>query len=327
MAIPAWKIAPAIAFGNSVIFKPSSTAPASAYILADIIKSTSLPNGVFNMLIGKGSVVGREITASKDVNAITFTGSVETGRRLAKDSIDNMIKLQLEMGSKNSLIVLDDADLDTAVKAAVKGSYNATGQKCTATAKLIVTDGIYDKFLQAMQDEISKLKVGNSLDSQTQIGPAISKEQLEQNLSYVKLGIEEGARLVCGGERLDMHSDGYYFSPALFTDGKSDMRLNQEEIFGPISCIIRVKDYEEAIEVLNDTQYGLSGGIITNSLHYAMRFKHDADIGNIMINLPTAGMDNHVPFGGKKSSSFGPREKSYTASNFFTTTKTAYVKY
>lgn len=327
MAIPAWKIAPALAFANSVVYKPSDTTTASAYILAKIIDSSPLPKGVFNLVLGKGSIVGNELSSSSKVDAITFTGSVATGRLLAKNSIDHMIKLQLEMGSKNSLIVLDDADLELAVQAAVKGSYNATGQKCTATAKLIVTEKIHDRFLARMKEEIGKLKVGNSLDKNTQLGPAISKTQLEQNLGYIKLGIEEGATLVCGGEKLEREHEGNYFSPALFIDGKSSMRLNQEEIFGPISCIIKVKDYDEAIEVLNDTEYGLSGGIITNDLHYAMRFKHDADIGNVMINLPTAGMDNHVPFGGKKSSSFGSREKSYSASSFYTTTKTAYIKY
>ncbi len=327
LAIPAWKIAPALAFGNSIVFKPSNTTPTIAYILAKIIDSTKLPKGVFNLVIGQGRVIGETITSSKHIDALSFTGSVGVGKSIARDSIKNMIKLQLEMGSKNSLIVLDDANVDEAVSAAIKGSYNATGQKCTSSSKLIVTQGIYEEFLAKMKKEMKKLVIGNSLDKDTQIGPVISKKQLKQNISYIELGKKEGATLVCGGEVLKRDTDGYFFSPALFTNGNSKMRLNQEEIFGPIACIIKVKDYKEALEVLNDTDFGLSGGIMTKDLTKAMDFKHNAKVGNIMINLPTAGMDNHVPFGGSKSSSFGSREKSYTASDFYTTTKTVYIKY
>lgn len=327
LAIPAWKIAPALAYGNTVVFKPSNTTPTIAYILAKIIDSTELPKGVFNLVSGRGRVIGDAITGSKKIDALTFTGSVETGKSIAKDSIDNMIKLQLEMGSKNSLVVLDDANIDIAVQAAIKGSYNATGQKCTSSSRLIVTEGIYEEFVQKMQDEMKKLVIGHSLDKSTQIGPAISKNQLEQNLAYVKLGVQEGAKLLCGGEALKRDTNGYFFSPALFVDGHSQMKLNQEEIFGPVACVIKVKDYEEAIKTVNDTDFGLSAGIITENLKYAMDFKHNAKVGNTMINLPTAGMDNHVPFGGRKSSSFGSREKSYTASEFYTVMKTAYIKY
>jgi len=327
LAIAAWKIAPALAYANSVILKPSSQTPAIAYILAKIIDSTKLPKGVFSLTIGRGSTIGNELAKSKKVQAITFTGSVHTGQELAKKSIKTMTKLQLEMGSKNSLIILDDANIDTAVDAAIKGAYNANGQKCTSCSKFIVTQEIYDKFLENFKNEMKSLKIGNAMDPSSQIGPCINKKQLESNLEYIKLGIQEGATLVCGGEAIKKQTNGYYFSPALFVDGKSSMRINQEEIFGAIACIIKVKNYEEAIEVLNDTQFGLSGGIITNDLEKAMQFKHDAQIGNVMINLPTAGMDNHVPFGGRKDSSFGSREKSYAASHFFTTTKTAYIKY
>lgn len=327
LAIAAWKIAPALAFGNSVVLKVSSLSVAIAYILAKIIDKTDLPKGVFSMLMGKGSEIGSVLTSSKKIDGISFTGSVATGQVIAKHAIDNMIKLQLEMGSKNSLIVLDDADIDVAVQSALKGSFNAVGQKCTSSSRLIVTKGIYDEFLKKLKKEMSKLTIGHALDEETQIGPVISKQQLEQNISYVKLAQKEGAKLVCGGKAIKRKTDGYYFQPTLFTDGKSKMKFNQEEIFGPIACIIKVKDYEEAVKTLNDTKYGLSGGIITKDLNKAMRFKHDAKIGNVMINLPTAGMDNHVPFGGRKDSSYGSREKSYSASDFFTTTKTAYIKY
>jgi len=327
LAIAAWKIAPALAYGNSVILKPSSQTPAIAYILAKIIDSTVLPKGVFSLIYGKGGVIGKALAESKKVQAITFTGSVGAGKDLAKKSIDSMTKLQLEMGSKNSLIILDDADLDVAVEAAIKGAYNANGQKCTSCSKLIVTNGIYDKFVEAFKAKMKSLVVGNAMDKTSQIGPCIDKKQLDSNLAYIKLGIEEGATLVCGGEAIKSETDGYYFSPALFVDGKSQMRINQEEIFGAIACVIRANDYEEAVEILNDTEFGLSGGIITNDLKKAMQFKHDAEIGNVMINLPTAGMDNHVPFGGRKNSSYGSREKSYAASSFYTTTKTAYIKY
>lgn len=327
LAIAAWKIAPALAYGNSVILKPSSKTPAIAFILAKIIDSTKLPKGVFSLMYGKGGIIGKALCESKKVQGITFTGSVEAGRELAKRSIFSMTKLQLEMGSKNSLIILDDANIDLAVEAAIKGAYNANGQKCTSTSRLIVTDGIYNKFLEAFKSKMQTLVIGDALDKTSQIGPCIDEEQLNSNLKYIKLGKEEGATLVCGGKAIKTQSGGYFFSPALFIDTKSSMKINQEEMFGAIACVIKVKDYEEAIEVLNDTEFGLSGGIITNDLNKSMRFKHEAQIGNIMINLPTAGMDNHVPFGGRKASSFGSREKSYTASDFYTTTKTVYIKY
>ncbi len=327
LAIAAWKIAPALAYGNSVILKPSSQTPAIAYILAKIIDTTKLPKGVFSLVFGKGGVIGNALAESKKVHAITFTGSVAVGKELAKRSITSMTKLQLEMGSKNSLIILDDADINIAVEAALKGAYNANGQKCTSCSKIIVTEGIYTKFLEIFKTKMKSLVVGNAMNPSSQIGPCIDKKQLDANLEYIKLGQEEGATLVCGGEAIKAETDGYYFSPALFVDGKSSMRINQEEMFAAIACVIKVKDYDEAIEVLNDTEFGLSGGIITNNLKKAMQFKHDAEIGNVMINLPTAGMDNHVPFGGRKGSSYGSREKSYAASDFYTTTKTAYIKY
>ncbi|ADG92541.1 Aldehyde Dehydrogenase [Arcobacter nitrofigilis DSM 7299] len=327
LAIPAWKIAPALAYGNSVILKPSSNTPAIAHILAKIIDSTKLPKGVFSLTFGQGGVIGDTLAQSKKVQGITFTGSVAVGKELAKKSIDSMTKLQLEMGSKNSLIILDDADINTAVEASIKGAYNANGQKCTSCSKLIVTEGIYEEFLAAFKNKMQSLVVGNAMNPSSQIGPCIDKKQLDANLEYIKLGQEEGATLVCGGEAIKTDTQGFYFSPALFVDGKSSMRINQEEMFAAIACVIKVKDYDEAIEVLNDTEFGLSGGIITNDLKKSMQFKHDAEIGNVMINLPTAGMDNHVPFGGRKNSSYGSREKSYTASDFYTTTKTVYIKY
>ncbi|WP_083568603.1 aldehyde dehydrogenase family protein [Arcobacter sp. LA11] len=327
LAIAAWKVAPALAYGNSVILKPSSQTPAIAYILAKIIDTTKLPKGVFSLVFGKGGVIGNALAESKKVQAITFTGSVAAGRELAKRSITSMTKLQLEMGSKNSLIILDDADINTAVDAAIKGAYNANGQKCTSCSKLIVTEGIYTRFIELFKAKMKALVVGNAMNPKSQIGPCIDQKQLDANLEYIKLGQEEGATLVCGGEAIKTETDGYYFTPALFIDGKSNMRINQEEMFAAIACVIKVKDYDEAIEVLNDTEFGLSGGIITNDLKRAMQFKHDAEIGNVMINLPTAGMDNHVPFGGRKGSSYGSREKSYAASDFYTTTKTAYIKY
>lgn len=327
LAIAAWKIAPALAYGNSVILKPSSKTPAIAYILAKIIDSTKLPKGVFSMMYGKGGVIGKVLCESKKVQGITFTGSVQSGKALAQKAIFSMTKLQLEMGSKNSLIILDDADINLAVETAIKGSYNANGQKCTSTSKLIVTEGIYDKFIQAFKDKMTSLVVGDAMKQTSQIGPCIDKAQLDSNLNYIEIGKKEGATLVCGGEAIKTKSGGYFFSPALFINGKSSMKINQEEMFGAIACVIKVKDYEEAIEVLNDTEFGLSGGIITNDLNKTMRFKHEAQIGNVMINLPTAGMDNHVPFGGRKASSYGSREKSYAASDFYTTTKTVYIKY
>ena len=324
-AIPAWKIAPALAYGNCVVFKPAGLVPASAWALAEIISRSGLPPGVFNLVIGRGREVGEAILASTDVDAITFTGSVETGRHIAQKAIERMARFQLEMGGKNPLVILDDADLDVAVNSAINGAYFSTGQRCTASSRLIVTKGIHNRFIDAMKERIATLKVDDALKPDTQIGPVVDQSQLERNLEYLGIGKSEGATLACGGERLKRDTDGYYMAPALFTETGNDMRINREEIFGPIASVIAVPDYETALATANDTVFGLTSGIITTSLKYASDFKRNSQSGLVMVNLPTAGTDYHVPFGGRKASSYGPREQGRYARDFYTIVKTAYT--
>jgi acyl-CoA reductase-like NAD-dependent aldehyde dehydrogenase len=325
IAIPAWKIAPALAFGNAVVLKPAALAPGCAWALADIIARSGLPQGVFNLIMGKGSVAGNALVNHPDVAGITFTGSVPVGRRIAVQCAERMAKVQLEMGGKNPLVVLDDADLDVAVNVAVNGAFFSTGQRCTASSRLIVTEGIHDRFVEAAVNRLKSLKIDDALAAGTDIGPVVDDGQLAKNLEYVFVGQDEGATLRYGGERLKRENDGFYMAPTLFTDTHNGMRINQEEIFGPVASVIRVKDYEEALHVANDTPFGLSTGICTTSLKHASHFKQHAEAGMVMVNLPTAGVDYHVPFGGRKGSSYGSREQGRYAVEFYTTVKTTYI--
>jgi len=325
IAIPAWKIAPALACGNTVVFKPADLVPGSAWALAEILVKSGLPAGVFNLVMGRGSIVGETLVQHPDVAAISFTGSVSTGRGIAAKAIARMAKIQLEMGGKNPLIVLDDADLPTAVNAAVQGAYYSTGQRCTASSRLIVTAGIHDRFVVAMTEKLKSLKVDDALAAGTDIGPVVDQSQLDQDLAYLEIGKAEGARLAVGGERLQRATEGHYLSPALFTEANNAMRIAREEIFGPVACVIRATGYDEALALANDTEFGLCAGIVTTSLKYASHFKRHAQAGMVMVNLPTAGVDYHVPFGGRKGSSYGSREQGRYAAEFFTTVKTAYT--
>lgn len=325
IAIPAWKIAPALAYGNTVVFKPADLVPASAWALVDILHRAGLPAGVLNLVMGRGSVVGQAILDSADVNAITFTGSTGTGKRVALASIEHNRKFQLEMGGKNPFVVLDDADLDVAVDAALNSAFFSTGQRCTASSRLIVTEGIHDRFVAAMTQRLQSVVVGDALVAETQIGPVVDENQLRQDLDYIDIGRREGATLAFGGERLNRDNPGFYLQPALFTEASNQMRISREEIFGPVACVIRVKDYDEALAVANDTNFGLSSGIATTSLKHATHFKRNSEAGMVMVNLPTAGVDFHVPFGGRKGSSYGPREQGRYAAEFYTSVKTAYT--
>ncbi|MBC3482878.1 aldehyde dehydrogenase family protein [Pseudomonas sp. SWRI77] len=326
MATAAWKIAPALAFGNAVVFKPANLVPASAWALTEIISRQQLPAGTFNLVMGSGASVGETLVQSADIDALTFTGSLQTGRRVAVATAGNLVRCQLEMGSKNALVVMDDADLELAVDCALNGAFFGTGQKCTASSRLIVCDAIHDRFVEALRLRMRQLKVGHALHAGSQIGPVAEARQLEQNLEYLRLGQAEGATLIEGGERLHLETDGYYMRPALFIDSRNDMRINREEVFGPIACVIRVSGFEEAVATLNDTEYGLTAGIITQSLRHASAFKRRAQTGCVMVNLPTAGTDYHVPFGGRKASSFGPREQGQYARDFYTVVKTTYLR-
>jgi aldehyde dehydrogenase (NAD+) len=326
IAIPAWKIAPALAHGNTVVFKPADLVPGCSWAIVDILVRAGLPKGVLNLVMGKGSVVGQAMLDSPDINALTFTGSVTTGRRVADASVKVLRKFQLEMGGKNPLVVLDDADLKVAVEVAANGSYFSTGQRCTASSRLIVTEGIHDKFVAALTERLKGLVVDDALKDGTHIGPVVDPSQLKQDEDYIKIAKDEGAKLAFGGNRLSRATPGFYLEPALFTETKPEMRINREEVFGPVASVIRVKDYDEALAVANDTPFGLTSGIVTTSLKYATHFKRNSEAGMVMVNLPTAGVDYHVPFGGRKGSSYGPREQGRYAQEFFTTVKTAYTQ-
>jgi acyl-CoA reductase-like NAD-dependent aldehyde dehydrogenase len=326
MAVAAWKVAPALAYGNAVVLKPAELVPASAWILADIISRSGLPAGAFNLVMGSGRDVGETLCTSPDIQAVTFTGSVGVGRHIARNAIDNMARVQLEMGSKNALVVLDDADMDTAVSCAVAGGYFGTGQKCTASSRIIVQAGIHDAFVEKLSAAVSQLVVGHALTEGAQIGPVVDARQLQQNLDFMQIAKDEGAELLVGGERLNLDTEGFFMSPALFVNTTNQMRINREEVFGPIACVIKVDSYEQALEVSNDSGFGLTSGIITNSLKYAGHFKRYSQSGCVMVNLPTAGTDYHVPFGGRKNSSYGPREQGSSAREFYTIVKTNYSK-
>ena len=325
LAIPAWKIAPALAYGNCVVFKPADLVPGCAWALAEIISRTALPPGVFNLVMGRGSVVGEALVMSPDVDAITFTGSVPTGKAIARKAIESLKKLQMEMGGKNPQVVLDDANLDVAVNASIQSAYFSTGQRCTAASRLIVTEGIHDRFVKAMVERMKTLKIDDALKAGTDIGPVVDQSQLDQDLSYIGIAQDEGGRLAAGGELLERDAKGFYLAPALITDTTAAMRINREEVFGPVASVIRVRDYDEALAVANDTPFGLTAGICTDSLKEAMHFKRNAQAGMVMVNLPTAGVDYHVPFGGRKGSSYGPREQGTYAKEFYTIVKTTYV--
>jgi len=325
LAIPSWKIAAALAFGNCVVFKPAELTPASPWALVDVVQRAGLPPGVLNLVMGPGAKLGAALAASPQIDAISFTGSQDVGPSVAAAAVKTLARVQLEMGGKNPLIVLDDADLATAVSVAVNGAYFQTGQRCTASSRIIVTEGIHDRFVDAMIERMKRLVVDDALKAGTEIGPVVDQRQLEKNLAYLEIGRQEGARLAHGGERLRRDTDGYYMAPAIFTDTAPGMRINREEIFGPVAAVIRARNYEEALAIANDTPFGLSAGIVTTSLKHASHFKRHAQSGLVMVNLPTAGLDYHVPFGGRKKSSYGPREQGTYAREFYTIVKTAYI--
>jgi len=329
IAIPAWKLAPALAFGNTVVMKPAELVPGSAWALADILQRAGLPKGVFNLVMGRGSEVGAVLLDDARVDAISFTGSVGTGQKIAAACLGRMAKFQLEMGGKNPFVVLDDADLDVAVNRALNSGFFSTGQRCTASSRLIVTEGIHDRFVAAMVEKMKHLKVDDARKKGTDIGPVVDATQLAQDLEYIAIGKAEGARLAAGGQVAEHNADGapgFYLTPALFTETTASMRINREEIFGPVVSVIRAKNYEEALTLANDTPFGLASGIATTSLKHATHFKRHAQAGMVMVNLPTAGVDYHVPFGGRKGSSYGPREQGRYAAEFYTTVKTAYTQ-
>jgi aldehyde dehydrogenase (NAD+) len=323
IAIPAWKAAPALAFGNTVVLKPAGPTPATAAALAEIIFECGAPAGVFNMIFGPGAM-GAKLVEHPGVDGISFTGSQSVGAGVAEAAVKRQARVQLEMGGKNPLVILDDADLDRAVAVALDGSFFATGQRCTASSRLIVTEGIHDRFVAALAEKVAALRVGDALDPNTQMGPAVSEDQMETSYRYIDIARSEGGRIVTGGGRLKLDNPGWYVQPTLIADTDKDMTINCEEVFGPVASTVRVKDYDAALALANDGDFGLSAGIVTTSLKHARDFQRRAKAGMVMVNLATAGVDYHVPFGGVKKSSYGAREQGFAAVEFYTQTKTAY---
>ena len=324
IAIPAWKAAPALAFGNTVVLKPANITPAIAAALTEIIAEAGAPAGVFNLVLGRGDV-GRAITDHRGIAAVSFTGSQTVGAQVGLAAMKRQARVQMEMGGKNPLVILADADLDKAVAIAADGGFFQTGQRCTASSRVIVEDAIHDRFIEALAAKAGSLKVGPALSSDTQIGPASSEQQFDQNLSYVGIATGEGGRLVTGGDKVQLETSGYFMQPTVIADTAPDMRINSEEVFGPVVSTIRVKNYEEALEIANRGDFGLSAGIVSNSAKHIRDFRKNIRAGMVMVNLPTAGVDYHVPFGGTRGSSYGPREQGFAAVEFYTQIKTVYT--
>lgn len=324
IAIPAWKIAPALAFGNTVVFKPADLVPASAWELVDILNRAGLPAGTLNLVLGRGSQVGPVLTGDTSVSAITFTGSVDTGRGILASTAGQGVKVQLELGGKNPLVVTGRADLGVAVECAMQGGFGSTGQRCTASSILVVTDDVHDAFVDAMSARMRTWRVGDARAAGIDMGPVADDSQLGQDLRYLDIARGEGADIV-GGAPVDAGTSGHFLAPALAVGTSIGDTINREEVFGPVMSVVRVADYAEALEAANASTMNLSAGICTTDLAEASHFKRNSRAGMVMVNLPTAGVDFHVPFGGRGDSSHGPREQGTAAVEFFTTSKTAYT--
>jgi len=324
IAIPAWKAAPALAFGNTVVLKPANVTPATAAALTQIIEEAGIPAGVFNLVLGRGDV-GRAITAHEGIAAISFTGSQQVGAEVGKAAMARGARVQMEMGGKNPLVVLADADPEKAAAIAADGGFFQTGQRCTASSRVIVEDAIHDAFVEALCRKAEALKVGPALAEGTQVGPASSESQFEQNFRYISIATDEGGRLAAGGDKIACDTPGYFMQPTVIADTAPEMRINNEEVFGPVVSTVRVKDYAEALEVANRGNFGLSAGIVSNNAKHIRDFRRNVRAGMVMVNLPTAGVDYHVPFGGSRGSSYGPREQGFAAVEFYTQIKTVYI--
>lgn len=325
IAIPAWKAAPALAFGNCVILKPATPTPALAVVLAQVLEEAGLPRGVFN-LVHAGPAVSGRLLHNPDVDGVSFTGSTAVGLQLARLAGQRPTKLQLEMGGKNPLLVMDDADLEIALQCAVDAAFFSAGQRCTASSRIIVTPGIHDRFVSALVERTRALRIGNALSADTQIGPVATEEQMDNILSYFEIARTEGARVETGGGAVAELADGLFISPTVLLDCEPDMRVSREEIFGPVASVLRADSYEEALSIANQGDYGLAAGIATTSLATARHFQRHVRAGMVMVNVPTAGVDYHVPFGGTRQSSFGPKEQGFAAAEFFTSTRTVYTR-
>ena len=319
--IACWKAAPALACGNAMIFKPSETTPLCALKIAEILSEAGLPDGVFNVVQGQGDV-GAALLQDPRINKVSLTGSVSTGRKVYQSAAVDLKQVTLELGGKSPLIIFEDADLDNAVGGAILANFYSSGQICSNGTRVFVHKAIKEGFLDRLSARLDRAVIGDPLDSKTQIGPVVDQGQLDQNLEYLTLAATEGCDVRGGGLG---NGNGYFMHPAIFAGASNQMRVSREEIFGPMASVIKVADYDEALAVANDTEFGLSSGICTTSLKLATDFRHNAKAGMVMVNLPTAGVDYHVPFGGRKGSSYGPREQGSYAREFYTTVKTSYI--
>jgi len=329
IAIPIWKIAPALVSGNTVVFKPASLTPLTATLIAGIFQESGLPPGVLNVVFGAGREVGDTIVRHPAIRAVSFTGSNDVGTALYQAAAARGIKCQCEMGGKNPIVVLADADLELAVESAVQGAFGSTGQRCTATSRAVVVDAVADEFLERLEARTAKLVVGPGLNPTTHVGPSVDDSQMKTVLDYVQIGKHEGARLVRGGDRLTGNGleRGHFVNPAIFDRVTPEMRIAQEEIFGPVLSIIRVPDTSRALEVANGVRYGLSASVYTNDVAKMFRFVERLDAGILHVNSPTVGGEAHIPFGGMKATGVGLREMGRVAIDFYTELKVVYVDY
>ena len=327
IAIPAWKIAPALICGNALVFKPASSTPLSAVMLVEVFEEAGLPPGVLNLVTGPGAQVGNALVENTGVNGISFTGSTEIGTDLYAKSAQRLKKVQAEMGGKNAVILLADADMDKALGGIVQGAFGSTGQRCTATSRVIVEEGVYDQFMEGLIDRTSKLKIGDGIDPAMDVAPLSSQSQYDKVLEYIGVGTEEGAHLAYGGHGLTEgeYSEGFYVEPTVFTDVSPDMRIAREEIFGPVLTVFKARNLEEAIQISNSVEFGLSSSVYTKDLTRAFEYINTVETGMVHVNAPTLGGEVHLPFGGLKASGVGQREQGTEAFDFFTETITVYI--
>ena len=329
IAIPAWKMAPALVCGNTIIVKPASVSPMSAWRIVEACHEAGIPAGVVNYIAGSGATIGAALVNAKPVKAISFTGSVEIGNWVHTEGSKRHLRLQLEMGGKNPTIVLADCDFNSAVENVVNASFFSTGQKCTATSRAIVEAPIYDKFVAALVERTKKLKVGNGMEAGIDIGPAVDEAQLETDLKYIAIGRKENGEPLCGGHRLTggAYDKGYFVEPTIFADVKEGDTLATEEVFGPVLVVMKATDAADALRMANATEFGLSASIQTTNISRVFEFVYGCDAGLLTVNLPSAGVEYQLPFGGTKDSSFGPKEQGPAAMDFYSDYKTIYLKY
>jgi aldehyde dehydrogenase (NAD+) len=329
IAIPAWKMAPALICGNTIVIKPASVSPLCAWRIVEALHEAGVPKGVVNFVAGSGGELGSAMVNAKAMKAISFTGSNEVGHWLHAEASKRRLRIQLEMGGKNPTIVLNDADLKSAVENVANAAFFSTGQKCTATSRAIVEEGIYDQFMAALVERTKKLRMGDGMKAGVDIGPCVDQGQMDTVLKYVEIGKKESGAPLCGGNRLTGgdYDKGYFVEPTIFGDVKPEHTIAREEIFGPVLAVIKAKDFDDAMRIANDIPFGLSSSIQTSNLSRALDYVYRAEAGLLTINLPSAGVEYQLPFGGTKDSSFGPKEQGPAALDFYSDFKTVYLKY